>query len=92
MGVNISRRRSHRRLSTTSMMPTWIDSLLPCNLVVHTDPGDTATVIVEAMDPSVLPEVFARRVLQPIADEVTANCGPRSICWTPQSGRSRRRE
>ena len=49
-----------------------IGLLLPCNVVVRTDPTDEGTVLVEAMDPEVLVEVTGEAELRPVADEVTA--------------------
>lgn len=49
-----------------------IGLLLPCNVVVRRDPGDTATVHVEAMNPQLLVEVTGEAELRPVADEVTA--------------------
>ena len=49
-----------------------IGLLLPCNVVVRTDPSADGTVIVEAMNPRLLAEVTGEAALQPIADEVTA--------------------
>jgi uncharacterized protein (DUF302 family) len=44
--------------------------LLPCNVVVRTDPEDENTVLVEAMDPQVLVDVTGEAELRPVADEV----------------------
>lgn len=49
-----------------------IGLLLPCNVVVRRDPGDTATVRVEAMNPQLLVDVTGEAKLRPVADEVTA--------------------
>jgi uncharacterized protein (DUF302 family) len=49
-----------------------IGLLLPCNVVVRTDPADEGTVLVEAMDPEVLVEVTGDAELRPVADEVGA--------------------
>ncbi|MGE5696100.1 MAG: DUF302 domain-containing protein [Candidatus Sericytochromatia bacterium] len=48
-----------------------IGLLLPCNVVVRTDPADADTVHVEAMNPKLLVDVTANPQLQPVADEVT---------------------
>lgn len=48
-----------------------IGLLLPCNVVVRTDPADAGTVHVEAMNPKLLVDVTANAELQPVADEVT---------------------
>jgi uncharacterized protein (DUF302 family) len=47
-----------------------IGLLLPCNVVVRTDPKDENTVLVEAMDPQVLVDVTGEAELRPVADEV----------------------
>jgi uncharacterized protein (DUF302 family) len=47
-----------------------IGLLLPCNVVVRTDPKADGTVLVEAMDPQVLVDVTAEARLRPVADEV----------------------
>lgn len=49
-----------------------IGVLLPCNVVVRTDPADPATVLVEAMNPEMMAQVTGEPRLAPIADEVTA--------------------
>ena len=48
-----------------------IGLLLPCNVVVRTDPNSEDTVLVEAMDPQVLVDVTGEAELRPVADEVT---------------------
>ena len=47
-----------------------IGLLLPCNVVVRAEPDNPATVIVEAMDPSILVEVTGEPALVAIAGEV----------------------
>jgi uncharacterized protein (DUF302 family) len=47
-----------------------IGLLLPCNVVVRTDPDAEGTVLVEAMDPQVLVEVTGEAELRPVADDV----------------------
>jgi uncharacterized protein (DUF302 family) len=47
-----------------------IGLLLPCNVVVRTDPKADGTVLVEAMDPQVLVDVTKEDELRPVADEV----------------------
>ncbi|MCV7282154.1 DUF302 domain-containing protein [Mycolicibacterium flavescens] len=47
-----------------------IGLLLPCNVVVRTDPGDPETTLVEAMNPQLLVDVTEEPGLKPIADEV----------------------
>lgn len=49
-----------------------IGLLLPCNVVVRSDPADEGSVLVEAMNPQLLVQVSGESELQPIADEVTA--------------------
>lgn len=49
-----------------------IGLLLPCNVVVRSDPDDPGTTLVEAMDPQLLVDVTDEPQLQPIADEVAA--------------------
>jgi len=50
-----------------------IGQLLPCNVVVRTDPGSQGeTVIVEAMDPQLMIKVVDQPALQAIADEAAA--------------------
>ncbi|MDA0251633.1 MAG: DUF302 domain-containing protein [Actinomycetota bacterium] len=48
-----------------------IGLLLPCNVVVRSDPSDENRVLVEAMDPQLLVQVTGEPALQEIADEVT---------------------
>ncbi|ORW07841.1 DUF302 domain-containing protein [Mycobacterium kyorinense] len=48
-----------------------IGLLLPCNVVVRTDPSDSACIVVEAMNPQVLVEVTGEPGLKPVAAEVT---------------------
>lgn len=47
-----------------------IGLLLPCNVVVRTDPDNADNVVVEAMDPQLLVDVTHQPGLKPIADEV----------------------
>ena len=44
--------------------------LLPCNVVVRTNPDQPGAVVVEAMDPQVLVDVTSQPGLKPVADEV----------------------
>ena len=48
-----------------------IGLLLPCNVVVRTDPKADGTVLVEAMDPELLVDVTGEAELRPVADEVS---------------------
>ena len=62
---------AHRAIS----IDREIGLLLPCNVVVRTDPSDPNTVIVEAMNPAMLVQVTGEPALMKIADEVTAKLG-----------------
>ncbi|KUI00184.1 ABC transporter [Mycolicibacterium acapulense] len=44
--------------------------LLPCNVVVRSDPEDPETTLVEAMNPQLLVDVTEEPSLKPIAEEV----------------------
>ena len=46
-----------------------IGLLLPCNVVVRTDPAAKGTVIVDAMDPQVMVQVADQPGLREVADE-----------------------
>jgi uncharacterized protein (DUF302 family) len=59
---------AHRALS----IDRQIGSLLPCNVVVRTDPTDNHSVFVDAMNPRLLVEVTGQPALDEIAGEVTA--------------------
>ena len=48
-----------------------IGLLLPCNVVVRTDPDHAGTVLVEAMNPGLMVEFTGEPELRPIAEEVT---------------------
>ncbi|WP_055475986.1 DUF302 domain-containing protein [Gordonia sp. HS-NH1] len=48
-----------------------IGLLLPCNVVVRTDPEDPSNSIVEAMNPNLMVEVSGEPELTPIADDAT---------------------
>ena len=54
------------------MIDRQIGLLLPCNVVVRSDPGGADTVHVEAMNPQLLVGVTGQADLQSVADEVTA--------------------
>jgi uncharacterized protein (DUF302 family) len=58
---------AHRALEANRQ----IGLLLPCNVVVRTDPDHAGTVLVEAMDPGLLVEVTGEPELRPVAEEVT---------------------
>ncbi|BBX61459.1 ABC transporter [Mycobacterium saskatchewanense] len=49
-----------------------IGLLLPCNVVVRTDPDHAGAVLVEAMNPAMLVEVTGEPGLRPVSEEVTA--------------------
>lgn len=49
-----------------------IGILLPCNVVVRTQPDEPDTVVVEAINPAILVEATGEPDLKPIADEATA--------------------
>ena len=48
-----------------------IGLLLPCNVVVRSDPDHTDVILVEAMNPQLLVDVTGEPALNPIAEEVT---------------------
>ncbi|MDY6871977.1 MAG: DUF302 domain-containing protein [Actinomycetota bacterium] len=48
-----------------------IGLLLPCNVVVRSDPDDPQTTLVEAMNPQLLVDVTGDPQMQPIAEDVT---------------------
>jgi uncharacterized protein (DUF302 family) len=47
-----------------------IGLLLPCNVVIRTDPNADGSVLVEAMDPQLLVDVTGEAELRVVADEV----------------------
>jgi uncharacterized protein (DUF302 family) len=47
-----------------------IGLLLPCNVVVRSDPDDPETTLVEAMNPQLLVDVTDEAGLKPVAEEV----------------------
>ncbi len=47
-----------------------IGLLLPCNVVVRSDPDDPNTTLIEAMNPQLLVDVTDEPQLQPVAQEV----------------------
>ena len=57
---------AHRALSVNRQ----IGLLLPCNVVVRSDPDDPNSTLIEAMNPQLLVDVSVEPQLQPIADEV----------------------
>ncbi|APE17920.1 DUF302 domain-containing protein [Mycobacterium crocinum] len=57
---------AHRALSVERQ----IGLLLPCNVVVRSDPDDSGSTLVEAMDPQLLVDVTEEADLQPVAQEV----------------------
>ncbi|BBY20250.1 DUF302 domain-containing protein [Mycobacterium stomatepiae] len=54
------------------MVDREIGLLLPCNVLVRSEPDDPGTTIVQAMDPGILLEVTGEPALKAIADEVTS--------------------
>lgn len=52
-----------------------IGLLLPCNVVVRTDPDDPGSTLVEAMNPQLLVDVTEEPALQPVAQEVADKLG-----------------
>jgi uncharacterized protein (DUF302 family) len=59
---------AHRAIGVNSQ----IGVLLPCNVVVRTDPADASSVLVEAMNPQMLVDVTDEAELAPIAKEVSS--------------------
>ena len=55
---------AHRAVS----IDRQIGLLLPCNVVVRTDPDDATRVLVEAMNPQLLVQVTGNPALQDVAD------------------------
>ncbi|MDV7136717.1 DUF302 domain-containing protein [Williamsia muralis] len=49
-----------------------IGLLLPCNVVVRTDPDDTSKTIVEAMNPNLMVDVTGESALAAVAEDATA--------------------
>ena len=49
-----------------------IGLLLPCNVVVRSDPDDDSAVIVEAMDPQIMVQVADQSGLRDVADDAAA--------------------
>ncbi|KDE99579.1 ABC transporter [Mycolicibacterium aromaticivorans JS19b1 = JCM 16368] len=52
-----------------------IGLLLPCNVVVRSDPDDPDRTLVEAMNPQLLVDVTEEPQLQPVAQEVADKLG-----------------
>ncbi|MCV7343649.1 DUF302 domain-containing protein [Mycolicibacterium rhodesiae] len=52
-----------------------IGLLLPCNVVVRSDPDDSGRTLVEAMNPQLLVDVTEEPQLQPVAQEVADKLG-----------------
>ena len=74
---------AHRAVS----LDRQIGLLLPCNVVVRTDPTDKKTVIVDAMNPRLLFEISGEPALEGIADEVSAKLQAAidSLAATPET-------
>jgi uncharacterized protein (DUF302 family) len=49
-----------------------IGLLLPCNVVVRSDPNDDGAVIVDAMDPEIMVQVADQPGLREVADDASA--------------------
>ncbi|CAN5465712.1 DUF302 domain-containing protein [soil metagenome] len=49
-----------------------IGLLLPCNVVVRTDPARQGTVIIDAMDPQVMVQVSKEPAMRDVADDAAA--------------------
>ena len=49
-----------------------IGLLLPCNVVVRSDPANDGTVIVDAMDPQIMVQVADQPGLRDVADDAAA--------------------
>ncbi|ARG54522.1 DUF302 domain-containing protein [Mycobacterium kansasii] len=58
---------AHRAIGVTRQIGT----LLPCNVVVRSDPEQAGTIVIEAMNPRLMADVTAEPELVPIAEEVT---------------------
>ncbi|ORB87964.1 DUF302 domain-containing protein [Mycobacterium persicum] len=58
---------AHRAIEATRQIGT----LLPCNVVVRSEPEQAGTIVIEAMNPRLLADVTGEPQLAPIADEVT---------------------
>ena len=66
-----------------------IGQLLPCNVVVRTDPDSPGdTVLVEAMDPQIMVQVGQPAQLQAVADEAAAKlqAAMSAVVQTAQAG------
>ena len=59
---------AHRALGVNRQ----IGLLLPCNVVVRTDPANPSNSIVEAMNPDLMVEVSGEAELEPVATDATA--------------------
>ena len=58
---------AHRALGVNRQ----IGLLLPCNVVVRTDPNDSSSTIVEAMNPDLMVDVSGEPGLTPVAEDAT---------------------
>jgi uncharacterized protein (DUF302 family) len=63
-----------------------IGLLLPCNVLVRTDPDHPGTVIVDAMDPGLLAEVTGEPAIVAIAEQVTTRLGAAIASLAPRCG------
>lgn len=59
---------AHRAVNVDRM----IGLLLPCNVVVRSDPADDGTVIVDVMDPQIMVQVADQPGLSDVADAAAA--------------------
>lgn len=58
---------AHRALGVNRQIGT----LLPCNVVLRSDPEQAGTVLVEAMNPRLMADITGESKLVPIAEEVS---------------------
>ena len=72
---------AHRAVS----LDRQIGLLLPCNVVVRTDPDDATRVLVEAMNPQLLVQVTGNPALQDVAYYVTGKVRTEIETLTPTS-------
>jgi uncharacterized protein (DUF302 family) len=63
-----------------------IGVLLPCNVLLRTDPADPNAVIVEAMDPNILVQVTGDDALTAISAEVAGKLRAAIASLAPGSG------
>ena len=73
---------AHRAVS----IKRQIGLMLPCNVVVRTDPDDESTVLVEAMNPKLLVDVTPSRRSPTWPTKSPRSCKPRLMLSTAISG------